>query len=115
VVYSSEIVSKWDAYGIIFDGGVGGYINEKKVAYSLPINTWSHIAMSYNGSEQRLYINGTLVATRIFSEAITLNPNSLIIGSGFSGIIDELKIFNVTLTADEIRAEYLREKFNLHI
>ncbi|HTY43769.1 MAG TPA: LamG-like jellyroll fold domain-containing protein [Patescibacteria group bacterium] len=81
-------------------------------------DTWTHIAMTYNRSalQLKLYINGTLVATNAKSTDIIATTSKLFIGARgdvnatynhpFSGFIDELAIFNRTLTADEVLNHY---------
>src|SRR4029077_14058333 len=41
---------------------------------ALPLNTWSHIAVTLSGSTGTLYVNGTAVAT---NASMTLHPSNL--------------------------------------
>ena len=74
----------------------------------LPLNTWSHVAATYDGSNLRLYMNGTLVGTRAISGQVTATANPLRIGGNtiwgeyFAGRIDEVRIYNRPLAATEI-------------
>lgn len=73
--------------------------------FTIPYNTWMHIAGVYDGSELRLYANGTLVASEAFSGPISDSRNEDIVinrhvwASGSSarltGQLDELRISNV--------------------
>ena len=76
----------------------------------LTLNTWTHVAMTYNGSIIRLYVNGTQVATRSASGSITTSGNALTIGGSstfarwFAGTIDEVRFYNRALSQSEIQA-----------
>jgi hypothetical protein len=73
---------------------------------------WQHAALTYDGANLRLYVNGILVNT--LAVAITINPNTspLYIGINggvnfpFSGIIDEVRIYNRALSAAEIQTDF---------
>src|SRR5262249_39770408 len=47
---------------------------------ALPANTWTHLALTYDGTTLRLYQNGTQVATQAKTGAITTSTNQLQIG-----------------------------------
>jgi hypothetical protein len=76
----------------------------------LPANTWSHLATTYNGTTQRLYVNGVQVASQARTGATTVSAGALKIGGNtiwnewFQGRIDEVRIYNVALTATRIQA-----------
>ena len=72
---------------------------------SIPLNTWTHMAVTYDGRVTNSYVNGALVA----SVALALGNNTaplLIGGSGtctpFAGLIDEVQLYNRPLSATEI-------------
>lgn len=52
---------------------------------SLPLNTWSHVAATYDGAMMRLYINGLLVGSQPQSGPITVSVDPLNIGGNVSG------------------------------
>jgi len=74
----------------------------------LPLNTWTHVAMTYNGSMMRLYINGAEAGRRAMSGKLQTNSGPLRIGGNsiwgeyFNGLIDEVRIYNRELSAAEI-------------
>jgi hypothetical protein len=76
---------------------------------ALPLNVYTHVAATYDGTTMRIYINGVLDASQTTAIG-TLNQtdiNPVIIGSdidGFIGAVDELEIFNRTLSLTEIQA-----------
>jgi len=76
---------------------------------------WLHVAMSWDGSSFRTYVNGdakivktdgsALLATT--SSALTLGCNPPIFNC-FNGYFDELRVWNVARTAVDIKANYAR-------
>jgi glucose/arabinose dehydrogenase/PKD repeat protein len=74
----------------------------------LPLNTWSHIAATYDGSNIRMYVNGVLVGTQAAAGTIVGSTNALrmggnsIWGEWFNGRIDEVRLYNRALTVAEI-------------
>ena len=77
----------------------------------LPLNTWSHLAATYDGVTMRLFVNGTEVASKPQSGPIAISTGALTIGSDplygqyFAGRIDEARVYNVALTASEIQTD----------
>ena len=75
---------------------------------ALATNTWTHLAMTYDGTTMRLYVNGTQVATRAQTGSIATSTSALRIGGNsvwgewFSGQIDEVRVYNRALTAAEV-------------
>ncbi|MCH7724630.1 MAG: T9SS type A sorting domain-containing protein [Bacteroidetes bacterium] len=76
-------------------------------------NTWMHIAATYDGTELTIYINGVAEGTDPTAlDSIKTNSNNLVIGTNaadstsglFDGAIDEVRIWNVARSADDIRA-----------
>ncbi len=71
-----------------------------------------HVVATYDGTTQRLYVNGTQMASTALSGAATVNTNSLMIGSWnaseefFKGTIDEPAIYNTVLSGARVAAHY---------
>jgi hypothetical protein len=76
-----------------------------------PINTWTHVALTYDGAVQRLYVNGIQVSSKAVSGAIQTNSSPLRIGGNspygeyFNGRIDEIRIYDRALSAAEIQKD----------
>jgi hypothetical protein len=87
-----------------------------------PLNTWIHCVASYDGDTQRLYINGLLADSSsgvgifdwdeaFFSEGIgghQYDPGNPM-DYRFNGKIDDVRIYNRALSADEIQKLYVTE------
>jgi glucose/arabinose dehydrogenase len=80
-------------------------------ANALPVNTWSHLAMTWDGTTQRLYVNGTQTASRAVGGTLVNSTGALrfggnnVWGEWFSGRLDEIRIYNRALTAGEVQAD----------
>ena len=103
-----------DAYslGLNWDGlTVYGYISGNKITAPVSNSTdWHHLAMTFDGTDQKLYVDGVLETTTSPGGTIGTNSNSFHIGRSyigyFDGIIDEVVIFDRALPADEIMQIY---------
>src|SRR4051812_14917839 len=81
-------------------------------APALPLNTWTHVAVSYDGATLKLYVNGVLRSSRAQTGAIVSSTNPLRIGGNivfpseyFAGQIDEVRIYNRALTLSQIATD----------
>ena len=69
---------------------------------------WTHLAATYDGATLRLYMNGVEVGAAVATEAIAVSSGPLRIGGNsiwgehFSGLIDEVRIYNRALHPMEI-------------
>lgn len=89
---------------------------------SITAGTWYHLAITYNGSQMIVYLNGTAISTTNLTGSISYGvgggggggsgDNKLYIGGiggitsgsahGWSGYIDEFKVYNRALSASEV-------------
>jgi len=111
-LYKTLVGKSTDTYLVkLYNGTIYGYINdESRVSTNMSLydlsQYWHHVALTYNGSEIKLYVNGTLMDSTAYNGVININTNNLTIGKNFSGIIDEVRIWSRTLNQDEINASY---------
>ncbi len=90
----------------------GGSVRTARGGAQLPLNTWSHLAMTYNGSVLRLYVNGVQAASTSYTGSIATGTGVLRVGNsttqnnrGFQGRLDEVRVYNRALTAAQITAD----------
>jgi hypothetical protein len=76
---------------------------------ALGLSTWTHLAQTWDGSTLRLYIDGAEVATQPSPGTLITSTGQVRIGGSsgqfFSGLIDEVRIYNRARTAAEIAAD----------
>ncbi|MFY0628568.1 MAG: BspA family leucine-rich repeat surface protein, partial [Reichenbachiella sp.] len=79
---------------------------------SIPTNAWTHIAATYDGADMRLYINGVedgtgvpLVATFPAQASLPVTIGGLDGSQYFTGIIDEVMVWDAARTAGEILSD----------
>jgi len=88
---------------------------------SFPVNVgeWYHAVIVYNHINQYVYKNGQLVYSRAQTGDIGTNTNALGIGarkasgdasSFFHGLIDEVRVYNRALSAEEVRGNMYTSK-----
>jgi hypothetical protein len=75
----------------------------------LPLNAWTHLAGTYDGTTLRLYVNGVQVGSRPVTGALLTSTGALRIGGNsvwgefFQGRIDEVRVHNRALSATEVQ------------
>ncbi len=94
----------------LYFGSTGGFSNGVwTTADRLPLNTWTFVSVSFDGTTATLYMDGSPVA----SHALAFTPVAVPLrlggepscgGQFFGGLLDEVAIFNRALTAEEIAA-----------
>ena len=72
---------------------------------------WYHFAVTFDGKTMRIYINGQLNSELQNDVSIAPSEADLVIGQGFSGSIDEVRIYNKALSEDEIEDAYTGEDY----
>jgi len=117
-VFAGRIVDKATAFGT--DGYLFDMWGDKArlvigadwlvPTVSVPPGIWTHVAATYDGTTLAGYVNGAPAGTNTLTvgHPIPTNANTLRIGADstggslFNGMIDEPRVFNRALTADEI-------------
>lgn len=87
--------------------GSGNFVVGQQV---LPVDTWTHLAATYDGKEIRLYVNGQSVAYTGNTLRLSENPSQLVIGQGYPNgtlngmAIDEVRTYDAALTPEQIKS-----------
>jgi hypothetical protein len=102
-------------FGLVLSGkrpaaflNIGGY-NEAIGAEAIPLNAWQQIAMTYDGQTLRTYLNGKEVASKPIGKPRKPGSGPLVVGRRqdggfyFKGALDEARLYDRALTADEIK------------
>jgi len=100
---------------------IGGVSYELYSTEKVPVGRWAHVAVTYNGSALSLYIDGRLEASTPASGSVVSNDDDIYIGaesgsvSNFDGGIDDVAIYNRSLSSDEILVRYERGVASLNL
>jgi hypothetical protein len=92
-------------------GTINGDVSMVTGPTASPVNSWTHLALTFEGTTLTLYVNGTAVATQPAIGTLQTNSNPLRIGGNvpygefFQGLIDEVRVYNRALSAAEIQAD----------
>ncbi len=91
--------------------GAGEHVLDAPDA-TIPTYTWTHVAVTINGDTAKIYVNGALAATNpsfVYNPAMlgtTINnwigKSQFIADNYFNGRIDEVRLWNVARTQEEI-------------
>jgi PKD repeat protein len=77
----------------------------------LATGSWSHLVTTYDGARLRLFVNGVEAASTAASGPLVQSGDPLRIGGNgvwgeyFSGLIDEVRVYNRALSSAEIQAD----------
>lgn len=90
-----------------YDGAYYDLISKNTIA----LNKWSFIVGTYDGALLKIYINGTLNNSRSISSQLYQSAQPLVIGwkyngitaDHYSGLMDDIRIYNRALSAKEIQ------------
>lgn len=127
---SGDIVTKWGAAGgqfgyqlalnssnqtLFLRDTYGGSRDALLATTVLSPNTWYHLAATYNGTTMNVYVNGTLDGnlTNTLSGG-SASTEALYVGpyfgsTNFTGLVDEVRLYNRALSASEIQIHYQSE------
>lgn len=91
-----------------YDAGIDQWAGANVIS----LNTWQHVAVTYDKQHVKFFINGKYTNGGIETASLGVNSDDLLIGNsevtdrGFDGTIDEVRIYNRALSADEIKHLY---------
>ena len=106
---ATSATSSRPAGGGTFAGGSG--TTDVYGTAALAVNTWTHLAVTYNGATLSLYVNGVLASSQARTGNIATSTNPLSIGGDsiygqyFQGRIDDVRVYNTARTQPQIQAD----------
>ncbi|MDD2351677.1 MAG: FG-GAP-like repeat-containing protein, partial [Synergistaceae bacterium] len=116
--YSIETVGNGRQILFAQSTGKSGMQNTVQSTESVELNTWSHIAATVGSGQMKLYINGKEVDSQSSPGIPQIDTTHFAIGggnwpgcqvqSGFSGAMREVRVWNRTLSGDEIKANAVK-------
>lgn len=97
-----------------YGAGINGKFSEGNSGIVSGAGTWRHVVVTYDGSQQIIYVDGQeRQRATIGAVSNTATNNDLSIGSGstsnyrsFIGSIDDVRVYNRTLTSTEVANLY---------
>ena len=98
--------------GLRFSLNAGGVTTDLNSGATLSVNTWHHIAGTYDGTAMRFYIDGVLDSSVAKTGAMTDNGSNVQIGRRsnnrmfFKGALDEARIYDRALSSQEVKDLY---------
>jgi len=114
--WNATMTSPYYQYGLelaggtvpVFYVGTTSGVLSASMGSALVLNQWSYLAVVFDGSQVKFYLNGALVTTASLPATITARSNPFRLGADnntqqfFKGSLDEVRIYNRALTAQEI-------------
>jgi hypothetical protein len=109
--------------GLVIDVPTAGEVKLNGVNSPISENTWYNIVYSYDqsGQSMMLYLDGVSVGSAGSASMVALNLNSMVIGAentagtsrSFNGLLDDLGVWNESLSATKVKGIYSFATFSL--
>jgi hypothetical protein len=72
----------------------------------LPLNSWVHVAVTYDSTDAKIYVNGELDFTKNKAGTILTSTNPFTISASddtyYEGLVDDVRLYNRALNPEEI-------------
>jgi hypothetical protein len=94
------------------EGGTGSAACTDISSHGFDRMIWHQVVVTWDGTLLRIYLDGRLKRLSWQTVVPGLNEYPVMIGNGFTGRLDEVKIFDRALTAEEVAALYSRPRKN---
>ena len=106
-LYANGNTNRPEGHGFI--GGVDRLVTGTS---QVPAGTWTHLAVTYDNANLRLYVNGGLVSTvartggmEVGTGVLRIGGNGVWAGEYLNGRIDEVRVYSRALSAAEITTD----------
>ncbi len=120
----ASIVTKAESYSLQFNGGRlefttmrnGARRRTQAPAGAIVAGQTYHVVGTFDGTAQRVFVNGAQVATSTFSGGPSVNTTSIVLGSWdassefLSGRLDDVAVYAKALTATQVANHYNQGK-----
>lgn len=93
---------------IEFSAGTQTLKTPKKLSEYVSSDQFVHLSAVASATHLYIYVNGLAVAEAERTAQIAGNNNKVVMGEGFEGAIDEVRLWNKALSADTIASDYSR-------
>lgn len=93
---------------IEFSAGSQTLKTPKKLSEYVSSDQFVHLSAVASATHLYIYVNGLAVAEAERTAQIAGNNNKVVMGEGFEGAIDEVRLWNKALSADTIASDYDR-------
>ncbi len=110
----SKSISTWALrqYSIVYDkDGLISFGHSLAATHLIPLNEWHHIAITYGDSIVKCYLDGILLDSSMIAYEIKKTNYPFVIGADphivmeyHHGMIDEVRVYNRALSAEEVSA-----------
>ncbi len=114
ITASSVLFSKWASdKGLKLAGDASNNLavtlDGKTISGGGPGTDAAHIAVTchYHSGRLKLFIDGEPVYYQVHQYPLTPNSENVILGNGFSGVIDDVRFYNTELSEETIKAVYM--------
>ena len=77
-----------------------------------PLNSWSHVVATYDGTTMRLYVNGSLANSAASALSLTDNASAFRVGNsalgtdGWAGDLDDVAVYSGALNATQVENHF---------
>ena len=125
----SPAIGPWQAYGLMMDNQNPAHcqftlaINSVQTgiitASAIPLNQWTYLSGTWDGSTENVYVNGSSQAQKTKSTGTiqampttltTIGMNDSLPAEHFNGVLDEIRIERIGRSADWMRLCYMNQK-----
>src|SRR5438876_7860236 len=101
-IYNLSLTSTGSIYFSAYQGSDGRVTYPIFTVQTVPPNAWTHVAVTYDGAQIRIYFNAVEVGRRSANGNLLPTSQPIEIGAGFRGRIDEVRLYPRALSAAEI-------------